>query len=165
MTLAELIRKLQELQDQGKEVDIRQQGEDLVISGLSHRRRRLRRRNPTKKKLDFDRLSLFRRRRNIDMDRLSSFRRRRNIDIDRLSSFRHRRRWRRNPAPNGTAWGPDLYNPLEDKDHNFKNDSHYRKYLAKSRRNPLPELDSNRCPSCKLRFNLHSRWCDRRRGA
>lgn len=46
------------------------------------------------------------------------------------------RGWRRNPAPNGDPWGPKLYNPLEDDDHEFLDDSHYQRTISKLRRNP-----------------------------
>ena len=75
-------------------------------------------------------------RRNLDVNRLSAFRRRRNtgdLELERLSSFR------RNPDPDGKPWGPTLYDPLEDKTNKFKDETHYKKVLAKLyRRNPMP---------------------------
>ena len=45
--------------------------------------------------------------------------------------------YRRNPDPNGAPWGPDLYNPLEDEDHPFKDESEYRSVTKPLyRRNP-----------------------------
>jgi len=43
---------------------------------------------------------------------------------------------RRNPDPEGEPWGPELYNPLEDNDHQFKDDSVYRSISSRFRRNP-----------------------------
>lgn len=48
--------------------------------------------------------------------------------------------YRRNPDgldDQGNSWGPSLYNPLNDKDHPFKDESHYQKIIAKLRRNPF----------------------------
>jgi len=47
-------------------------------------------------------------------------------------------------------WGPTLYNPLDDDNHDFKDDSHYEKTIAKLRRNP-----DSRCSRCGKvrRFN------------
>lgn len=62
-------------------------------------------------------------------------------------------------------WGPTLYNPLEDTNHKFKDDSHYQKTIAKLRRNPEEGSglftsiysrnphDSDLCPDCGLRRN------------
>ena len=116
-----------------------------------------------RRNIDLDRLTAFkqnlRRRRNIDLDRLIAFRRnspKQEIDLDRLSAFSRFKRsairnrdyvqpfLRRNPAPDGSAWGPHLYNPLEDDKHEFKDDSHYKKIASKLRRNPFrfnPEDD------------------------
>lgn len=47
--------------------------------------------------------------------------------------------WNRklNPDPNGKPWGPKLYNPLDDDNHPFKNESHYTSIISKLyRRNP-----------------------------
>lgn len=46
-------------------------------------------------------------------------------------------RYRNNPGPNGENWGPSLYNPLNDSDHPFKDETHYQKIIAKLRRNPF----------------------------
>lgn len=46
-------------------------------------------------------------------------------------------RFRRNPDSSGNAWGPSLYNPLNDIDHPFKDESHYQKMISKLRRNPF----------------------------
>ena len=144
---------------------------NIDVDRLTALNNRYRRRN-----VDVGRLSAFRRRgrlrrSNIDVDRLSAFRRRRrrsNIDVTRLSAFRHRRNnvdvgrlsaFRKNPDPEGRPWGPELYNPLKDKNHKFKDDSHYVKLISKLRRNPLPKMSGRRCPECNLRFNLHSRFC------
>ena len=113
------------------------------------------------KALDPTRLTLLRksrRRRNLDPVRLTSLRRRnhwrrRNLDPVRLTSLRRRNsirrnpfnrwvprqrfsRFRRNPDPHGNPWGPQLYNPLKDDRHKFKNESHYNKMIARLRRNP-----------------------------
>jgi hypothetical protein len=121
----------------------------------------LRRRNLGKKPLDTSRLTSLRRRnigrrpllpRTLDTSRLTSLRR--NMDASRLMAFRRNLRpystsntgFRNNPD-----WGPTLYNPLEDDDHAFKDDSHYERTIAKlRRRNPVY---SNTCPSCGLRRN------------
>lgn len=104
-----------------------------------------------RRNLDLSRLQAFKsRRRNLDLSRLSSFRARRNIDLERLYAFRQNPSirpksyidtvsFRRNPAPDGKPWGPSLYNPLEDTNHEFKDDSHYKKVISKLRRNPSPE--------------------------
>ena len=74
--------------------------------------------------------------------RLPRFRRKRKIARRRNCGLMGRLPWagsrhRRNPDPNGAPWGPDLYNPLEDEDHPFKDESEYRS-VTKSlyRRNP-----------------------------
>jgi hypothetical protein len=102
----------------------------------------LRRRNIGRRPLDTSRLTSLRR--NAD-DR--SLPRRRNLSPFSVSTT-NRARYRSNPDKN---WGPTLYNPLEDRDHAFKDDSHYQRTIAKLRRNPMPNHDF--CPDCGLRKN------------
>ena len=45
--------------------------------------------------------------------------------------------FRRNPDPQGNPWGPKLYNPLGDSTHEFKDETHYQRMIAKLRRNPF----------------------------
>lgn len=104
----------------------------------------LRRRNTGRKPLDTSRLTSLRRRnlgrKPLDTSRLTSLRRR-NMDTSRLMAFRRNLKpyststtgYRNNPD---AAWGPTLYNPLEDDNHAFKDDSHYERTIAKLRRNP-----------------------------
>jgi len=76
--------------------------------------------------------------------RLPRFRRRHKIArrrngglSSRLHWIRRRSRYRRNPDPYGKPWGPDLYNPLNDGEHPFKNESEYRKVIRPLyRKNP-----------------------------
>jgi hypothetical protein len=116
--------------------------------------------------LDPTRLTSLRRRRNIghrpiDTSRLTLLRR--NLDAGRLTALRRRNlvpyststTYRSNPDKN---WGPTLYNPLEDNDHAFKDDSHYQRTIAKLRRNPGP-LDQNICSDCGLRRNPDTTFC------
>lgn len=102
-------------------------------------------------------------RRNLDLERLSALRNP-DLELDRLQALRRNPRnlkrksyldsisFRRNPAPDGTPWGPSLYNPLEDSNNTFKDDKHYKKVISKLRRNPDPESlpwSRNRAnPSC-----------------
>jgi len=76
-------------------------------------------------------------RRNLDPDRLLASRQRKNLDVERLTAFS------RNPDPTGQPWGPSLYDPLGDNDHNFKDESHYKKIISKLRRNPYRRLRRN----------------------
>jgi hypothetical protein len=102
---------------------------------------------------DPSRLTSFRRRRNLDPTRLTAFRhniepedidparliafrRHNSIDPTRLTAFRRNPGYRRNPDPDGKPWGPQLYNPLQDNNRKFKNEGHYKKMIAKLRRNP-----------------------------
>lgn len=101
-------------------------------------------------------------RRGLDTRRLTSLRNPRHfgrpmfnrsrMDTTRLMSFR------RNLEPYSTTAyrynpdrGPQLYNPLEDDNHEFKDDSHYEATIAKLRRNPDSECEY--CPDCGLRRN------------
>jgi len=74
--------------------------------------------------------------------RLPRFRRRRKIARRRNGGLSNRLGWinrprRRNPDPNGRPWGPELYNPLEDTRHPFKNEAEYRSVVKPLyRRNP-----------------------------
>jgi hypothetical protein len=45
--------------------------------------------------------------------------------------------FRRNPDPEGNPWGPKLYNPIGDSTHEFKDETHYQRMIAKLRRNPF----------------------------
>ena len=100
----------------------------------------LRRRNIGHRPIDTSRLTLLRR--NMDTNRLTALRRNLEPYSTSTTSFRS------NPDKN---WGPTLYNPLEDDDHAFKDDSHYQRTIAKLRRNPVSEFDT--CPDCGLRRN------------
>lgn len=126
----------------------------------------LRRRNLGRKPLDTSRLTSLRKnlirrpvngRGTLDTSRLTSLRR--NMDTSRLTAFRRNLRpystsvtgYRSNPDE---KWGPTLYNPLEDEDHAFKDDSHYERTIAKlRRRNPHSMHNSEICPDCGLRRN------------
>ena len=99
----------------------------------------LRRRNLGRKTLDTSRLTSLRRH---NTSRRPTITGRRPLDTSRLTSLRGRRRnlepysttaYRLNPEE---EWGPTLYNPLEDENHAFKDDSHYERTIAKLRRNP-----------------------------
>jgi len=61
------------------------------------------------------------------------------MSLLKVSSRRNpwrRNPWRRNPDPNGEPWGPQLYNPLRDQNHDFRDESHYHQMIAKLKRNP-----------------------------
>jgi len=57
--------------------------------------------------------------------------------LSRLPAFRS------NPAPDGSPWGPELYDPLNDKNHPFKDESEYQRAIKPfyKRRNPVDELE------------------------
>jgi len=98
--------------------------------------------------------------RTIDPSRLTLLRR--NSDAEESGHFR------RNLVPFSVSttgfwsnpdkkWGPSLYNPLEDKDHAFKDERHYQRTIAKLRRrnpsfrrNPIQE---DVCTDCGLLRN------------
>jgi hypothetical protein len=79
---------------------------------------------------------------NLPRRRRKLFRKHRKNLPSRLSRLSARswgspsRRFRRNPDPDGNPWGPQLYNPLKDRRHKFKNEAHYKKMITRLRRNP-----------------------------
>jgi hypothetical protein len=88
-----------------------------------------------RRNVDPERLLCFNKRRNVDPERLLCFNKRRNVDPSRLLAFRKNRcqcscHRKRNPAPDGSAWGPNLYNPLIDKKHEFKDERHYKRLVS-----------------------------------
>jgi len=100
--------------------------------------RKMRRRNPVSELSGYQKPIL--RRNYIHPSQLVALRRNPTKYCPRCGKLKrayNRNPWsRRNPDPSGKPWGPTLYNPLIDKNHPFKDESHYQKMISKLKRNP-----------------------------